>query len=63
MYGTPRVVSGLCRTILLKILENISSALGKYESKAKDTLKNLKSCLLSLNPALPVGIYIYKSFL
>jgi hypothetical protein len=42
MYATPRVASGLCRTLLLKSLENIPSAVGNGESKVQDILKTWK---------------------
>ena len=48
MYTTPRVAGGLCRTLLLKSLENIPSGVGNGESKAQDILKTWKRCLLYL---------------
>jgi hypothetical protein len=42
MYGIPRVACGFCGGILLTILENITSAVGSGEIKAKDMLKTEK---------------------
>jgi len=50
MYATPRVSSELCRTLLLKKLENIPSAVGSGESNSKDILKTLKKAPVIFKP-------------